>query len=397
MIYVFAGPSISQESIKEILPDATVLPPIRAADILSLLRSDSLPRPSCILILDGYFYSTLSVRHKEIIYAIKQGIPIIGASSMGALRAAELNDYGMIGIGRVYEYYSSNVITSDDEVAILHSQSPPYEPLSTPLINVRLTLDDLVAANELTALDADSILSEISSIHFSDRKAATIDSIKTVKELCPELSSLIIDWKHRDALTALRYLSQLYNKGHSIHSFTLESISLGTHSINYFMDSHPARFVRVGDSGIAYTPLYPTREAKLLDIFKSLNLMSALHLSRILAVNPSDRLRDVCYDIIVSLGPHVDGIPLNDHEETKRLSSCLASLLMIYSTLTNHSAILGNQKALSDNSVFSSIFKEFHNVQEGLLLTLISCLSGGSNSEFADILSKCFESSNEKS
>ncbi|MCP9881886.1 TfuA domain-containing protein [Cyanobium sp. Alchichica 3B3-8F6] len=390
MIYVFAGPSISEKAIKVSLSYVTVLPPIRAADILSLLLSASLPRPSCILILDGYFYSTLSVRHKEIIYALKQGIPVFGASSMGALRAAELADYGMVGIGKVYDYFASNPLTSDDEVAILHSDSFPYEPLSIPLVNLRLTLSDLANTNKISPSDADSILRSIASIHFSERTAKIIDSNETVRKLCPNLSSLIVDWKMNDALLAVRTLPNLLDDYKLTNVPKLDTISLGTHQINFFMDSDPGRYVKAGDSSVSYTPSYPQREASLIDLFYSLNLMAALQFSRTLGIKPSPNLYGICRQIVILLAPRVPSIPLNDHAEVDRLSTYLATLFTLYASLANHSAMLGIQKALSDLGVISSVFDEFHNVGSNQLSSLLSCLSEG-NAEFADIVSKCLE------
>ena len=39
---------------------------------------------------------------------------------MGALRAAELHPFGMVGIGQVYEWYRDGTIDADDEVAVAH-------------------------------------------------------------------------------------------------------------------------------------------------------------------------------------------------------------------------------------------------------------------------------------
>ncbi|TVT40867.1 hypothetical protein FNH05_23330 [Amycolatopsis rhizosphaerae] len=44
--------------------------------------------------IDGYFHHVPSVQHKEILYAQHQGLMVVGCSSMGALRAAELTDFG---------------------------------------------------------------------------------------------------------------------------------------------------------------------------------------------------------------------------------------------------------------------------------------------------------------
>ena len=44
---------------------------------------------TAIGLVDGSFELTASVWHKEILYAISNGVTMLGASSMGALRASE--------------------------------------------------------------------------------------------------------------------------------------------------------------------------------------------------------------------------------------------------------------------------------------------------------------------
>ena len=38
---------------------------------------------------------------------------------MGALRASELDDFGMVGISQVYKDYRMGIIESDDDVAVV--------------------------------------------------------------------------------------------------------------------------------------------------------------------------------------------------------------------------------------------------------------------------------------
>src|SRR5262245_47094742 len=90
-IFVYLGPSLPLKEAKHILPEACFLPPIRCGDLLHLLRLN----PQCIAIIDGYFQHTAAVWHKEILLALEKGIRIYGASSMGALRAAELANDGI--------------------------------------------------------------------------------------------------------------------------------------------------------------------------------------------------------------------------------------------------------------------------------------------------------------
>ena len=74
--------------------------------------------------------------------ALKDKVKIYGASSMGALRASELDRYGMIGIGKIYHLYRDGTLNSDDEVA-LSFESEGYTPLSEPLINIRETIKSI--------------------------------------------------------------------------------------------------------------------------------------------------------------------------------------------------------------------------------------------------------------
>lgn len=92
-------------------------------------------------IIDGVFGAVPSVWHKEILYAITAGAAVYGASSLGALRAAELYAYGMEGVGWIYRMFRAGALTDDDEVAVVHGpMNVAYSPLSEPMVNIRFTL-----------------------------------------------------------------------------------------------------------------------------------------------------------------------------------------------------------------------------------------------------------------
>ncbi len=136
-IFVFLGPSLSRQRAQEILPDAVYFPPIKCGDVLRCLRL----RPEVILIIDGVFERTAAVWHKEILFAMEQGVTVMGAASMGALRAAELNCYGMQGVGDIYHHYASGKWQDDDEVAVLHGDiSTDYQAITDPMANIRATV-----------------------------------------------------------------------------------------------------------------------------------------------------------------------------------------------------------------------------------------------------------------
>ena len=98
----------------------------------------TLQGPDVILIIDGYFEQVPSVWHKEVLFALSQGVQVWGASSMGALRAAELHAFGMRGIGRIFEAYASAAINDDDEVAIVHGQGDGRFALASEAMKLKI-------------------------------------------------------------------------------------------------------------------------------------------------------------------------------------------------------------------------------------------------------------------
>jgi hypothetical protein len=60
---------------------------------------------------------------------------------MGALRAAELAEFGMKGVGVIYEAFRSGEFEDDDEVTIAHGdQNSGYRATSEAMVNIRATL-----------------------------------------------------------------------------------------------------------------------------------------------------------------------------------------------------------------------------------------------------------------
>ncbi|SCL44968.1 hypothetical protein GA0070606_0536 [Micromonospora citrea] len=136
--YLFVGPSLPDAADLLAADDITLLPPVAAGDLLRLA-----PRQGDVVgLVDGYFHQTRAVRHKEILTLLDAGVTVLGAASMGALRAAELDTFGMVGVGRVYDDYRQGRLTADDEVVLLHGPAEErYRPISEPLVNIRATLD----------------------------------------------------------------------------------------------------------------------------------------------------------------------------------------------------------------------------------------------------------------
>lgn len=136
-ILVYLGPSLPLSRAKTILPQAIYRPPARQGDILSDVVNLN---PNVILLIDGELFQNLSPWHKEIVYALQYpGVKAIyGAASMGAIRAAELDFLGMVGVGQIYRWYQDGTTEDDAEVVLSYLERDGiYHPLSVPLVNIR--------------------------------------------------------------------------------------------------------------------------------------------------------------------------------------------------------------------------------------------------------------------
>ncbi|MBV9430857.1 MAG: TfuA domain-containing protein, partial [Hyphomicrobiales bacterium] len=133
---IFVGPTLAPKEVGA-LGEFQCLPPVSQGDVYRAARK----RPRAIGIVDGYFSGAPSVWHKEILWAISEGVPVFGSASMGALRAAELHSFGMRGMGRIFEAFRDGALEDDDEVAVLHGPAEiGHLPASEAMVNIRATL-----------------------------------------------------------------------------------------------------------------------------------------------------------------------------------------------------------------------------------------------------------------
>ena len=82
---------------------------------------------------------------KEILAVLEQGKTVIGASSMGALRASELDRSGMIGVGWVYDYFRRSAVRRDADVALVYSPFD-FKPMTVPMVDLEYWMERLPAA-----------------------------------------------------------------------------------------------------------------------------------------------------------------------------------------------------------------------------------------------------------
>lgn len=209
-IIVFLGPTLPVSEARREL-DAVYLPPAAQGDVYLAAKE----RPLAIGIVDGVFDQRPAVAHKEILFAMAEGIHVFGAASMGALRAVELAPFGMEGVGAVFEDYQRGELDCDDEVAVAHASAEEgYRPLSEAMVNVRATL---AAAEEAGALDSaarQTVTLAAKRLFYADRtwpmilrrSAAAGLSAATLEALQGFLHRGRVHRKRDDALALLRLL-----------------------------------------------------------------------------------------------------------------------------------------------------------------------------------------------
>lgn len=171
-IIIYTGLSLPFDEAREILDshdDVEVIykKPIKRGDISLALKEN----PDIIGIIDGVFHQNSAVGHKEILEAMNQGVKVFGASSMGALRASELDSLGMVGIGYCYEQYASGEVESDDDVAVM-LDSDTLEPLSIPLISMKYVFSKAVDENILSEKQKDELLNIAKNEYYPNRNYA---------------------------------------------------------------------------------------------------------------------------------------------------------------------------------------------------------------------------------
>lgn len=211
--YVFCGPTIAAADARAHL-DAEFLGPAAQGDVYRV----SLERPHAIGLIDGYFDSVPSVWHKEILWALHHGIHVYGSASMGALRAAELAEFGMVGVGTVYQRIASGELEDDDEVAVAHGAADTgYRAGSEALVNVRATLERATNDELLSPATARALTEIAKRTFYAERSWPAILAEGARQGLSDDaelrafrdwLPSNAVNQKRRDAVAMLERMAE---------------------------------------------------------------------------------------------------------------------------------------------------------------------------------------------
>lgn len=206
-VAIFLGPSLRPDKAKEIF-EIEYKSPAERGDIFESIRQNK----KLICLIDGVFDQSCSVAHREIMKALKKDIKVIGASSMGALRASELENFGMIGIGKIYSWYNNGKIDSDDEVAVVFDPEK-YRNLSEPLVNIRYNFERAIEKGVINEETFNNLIEIAKSLYYPNRDYKKIFDIAKernlpIKNLKRFIEIKKIDLKKRDAIKAIKKVRQ---------------------------------------------------------------------------------------------------------------------------------------------------------------------------------------------
>ncbi|MGW0209979.1 TfuA-like protein [Streptomyces sp. NPDC003233] len=173
MIHVFTGPTLSPDD--PALQDQALqfLPPIRHGDLFA----PHITAGDTVVIIDGVYHHSPAIRHKEIIWALGQGVRVIGAASIGALRAAELQECGMIGVGAIWRAYANGLLDGDDEVAVAQSTEGDLHACTWPLVRVRQVVAAALTKGVVDANEADRIVTALADVYYAHR---SLDAVRLI-------------------------------------------------------------------------------------------------------------------------------------------------------------------------------------------------------------------------
>jgi len=164
MKVLFAGPSLFGADCD--LSGIVLQPPARQGDIHRAVRDGA----TAVGLVDGVFGFVASVWHKEILFALSEGVAVLGAASLGALRAAECHTFGMRPVGTIATEYVAGTRRDDGDVCLVHGPAElDFMPLSEPLVDVEATLLAMVGAGAATHMEAAALLAAARRLYFGDR------------------------------------------------------------------------------------------------------------------------------------------------------------------------------------------------------------------------------------
>ncbi len=212
---VYLGPTLSREEASKIL-DADYRDPAKKGDFLRLAHTSDEKR--YVGFIDGVFLHDYPPSPIEVYHlATRKNIELVGASSLGALRAVELEKFGMKGIGKIFQLYKNGIINADDEVAVTFVRGKNILQ-SEAMIDIRFNLFLAYKKGIISRQTKKRFVKVAKNIYFPFRNyddiiTLTQKSFPSVYDELENFRNYILknrdSLKARDAIKLLKYLKNI--------------------------------------------------------------------------------------------------------------------------------------------------------------------------------------------
>ena len=224
---IFVGPSLSLQKARKIF-DADYRGPAKKGDLLvlsasSLISLKNQPNEiNFVGLIDGLFLQDYPPTPIEVFQLLSnKNFRVVGGASIGALRAVELEKFGMVGIGKVFELFKNGTTNADDEVAVTFHPGDGVSIQSEAMIDIRFNLFIANKKNIITKRTKHIIAKTAKSIYFPYRNYSNI--IEETRTKYPELSRELdsfssyinhhrLSLKEIDAIKVIKYIKVAYEK-----------------------------------------------------------------------------------------------------------------------------------------------------------------------------------------
>ena len=212
---VYLGPTLNREEASKIL-DADYRDPAKKGDFLRLSHTSE--EKKYVGFIDGVFLHDYPPSPIEVYHlATRKNIELIGASSLGALRAVELEKFGMKGIGKIFQLFKNGILNADDEIAVTFVRDKNILQ-SEALIDIRFNLFLAYKKGIITKQTKKRFVKIAKNIYFPFRNYE--DIVKLTEEQFPSIHDELENFrdyvlKNRDSLKArdarklLKYLKAI--------------------------------------------------------------------------------------------------------------------------------------------------------------------------------------------
>ena len=210
---IYLGPSLSINKAKKII-DAEFRPPAKKGDFINL---NLLTERRDIVLIDGVFLQEYPPSPIEVFQVINNtNFKVYGAASIGALRAVELEKFGMKGIGKIFGFFKKNIINSDDEIAVTFDSN--YNLLSEAMIDIRYNIFLSWKQGIIDKETKQMMVNLAKRLYFPFRTYENIikkscllfpSKEKHISKFSNYISMNKVSLKELDAIHALQYMSSL--------------------------------------------------------------------------------------------------------------------------------------------------------------------------------------------